>query len=407
MKERSFLLFLLSLPLVACTALEPCTTLRQVVSDSVRSGPIVLDGPQVAKLKIGTSRVEKRILPELVSSAGQVEADANLSTPVMSPVSGRIEDVSAKLGDSVKQGQILARLASDDVALIESDLLKTVLDYEADREQCKVELSLSGATYERKKTLLEQGVAARAEFDAARHDVEKTRAALASLDAKRAAAITSASERLRLFGVPADAVEKVLARKKVDNSFLIRAPRSGVISARDVNPGQLVDTSRSMFVITDLSNVWLVAHVFETNVGKVKVGQSVELSVDTYPGQVFSGKIDYVADSIDPERTLDVRATVPNPLHRLKPRMFARMSICTGRQCVLAVPQAALQKVGEVDLAYVVLPGNRYEERRVSLGPGFGSFVTVNCGLKAGESVVVEGSVELSGQSLKIQESME
>jgi RND family efflux transporter MFP subunit len=252
--------------------------------------------------------------------------------------------------------------------------------------------------------LLHEGIAAQAEFEAAMHDLEKARAALVSLSAKRSAAITSASERLRLLGVPADAVEKVLASKRVNNAFEIKAPRSGVISERTANPGQLVGTDKPLFVITDLSRVWLVAQVFENKIGKVEVGQPVELLVDTYPGQVFAGRIDYVAGSIDPDtRTLSVRATVQNALEMLKPQMFARMTIRTGTSCLLAVPQAAVQRTGEVDLAYVPLPGNRFEERRLTLGPTIGPFVAVKSGLKQGEIVVVNGSLELNGQSIQNQ----
>jgi len=398
-----FLCFLLA----ACTAVESDTVRKVSAPDKKRQDSVTLSGAQVQNVKISTARVEQKVMPCLVHTGGQVEADANMTTPVNSPEAGRIEEVEVRLGDTIKVGQLLATLRSDDVAQLESDLLKNVLDIEADREQNKVELELGRTNYLRKKTLFEQGVAAKADFEAAVHDYEKAKAALASLESKRTAAITSAAERLRLYGVQAkNEVDRVLSTQTIDNKFEIRAPRAGVLTARDVNHGQLVDTAKALFVISDLSKVWLVARVFENNIGKIKVGQPVEVAVDSFPGKTFAGKIDYVAPNVDPAtRAISVRATVENEHQLLKPQMFARMSIRVGSSPVLVVPQAAIQKTGEVDIAYVPLPENRFEERKLVLGAVVGRYVAIKSGLKRGEDVVVNGSVELNGQAIQQQES--
>lgn len=404
MKARGLLHIPFCLALAACSPVASHTATHPPLVDQDHS--VVLSGEQRRSLHISTVKVEQKLLPELVQTSGQVEADANMSTPVMSPAAGRIEEVGVRLGDSVKTGQVLARLHSDDVAQIESDLLKAVLDIEADREQNKVELALADANYSRKKTLVDQGIAARADLEAAQHDFEKAKAALAALEIKRTGAITCASERLRLFGVPSSAVGKLIATKTIDNRFEIKAPRSGVVGTRDANPGQLVDTAKPLFVITDLSNVWLVAQAFEKSAARISVGQPVEVTVDSYPGQKFRGRIDYVADAIDPNtRTLSVRATVENRHRWLKPQMFGRISVGIGTARVLAVPQAAVHRTGEVDLAYVPVSESRFQERRLSLGATFGPYVAVESGLKSGELVVVDGSLELNGQSLLQKEN--
>ncbi|CAN5217003.1 efflux RND transporter periplasmic adaptor subunit [soil metagenome] len=402
MNARILVTILWCFPLSACTQVASSSFVKPAATKINSSETLVVTAEQERNMNISTTRVCQKVLPELVRVSGQVEADANMTTPVTSPVSGRIEDVTVRLGDKVRIGQVLARLRSDDVTQIESDLLKSVMEIEADREQNKVELALTSANLARQKALIEQGIAARADLETAIRDHEKAKAALSSLEGKRSAAITSASERLRLYGAPPREAERVLATKTVDNKFEIKAPESGVISSRYVNPGQLVDPSKALFVISDLSKVWLVARVFEKDISKIRIGQSVQLLVDSYPGQNFTGQIDYIADNISPEsRTLAVRATVPNGQHLLKPQMFARMNIRTGSSSVLAVPLAAVQKTGEVNIAYVPLSDNRFEERKLILGRIYGSNVAVSSGLKRGEQVVVNGSLELNGKAIQ------
>ena len=118
----------------------------------------------------------------------------------------------------------------------------------------------------------------------------------------------------------------------------IVSPETGVVTERLINVGELADPTKPLFTIADFTSVWLKADVYEKDISKVRVGEPIELEVDSFPGLKFSGKLNYVADSVNPDtRTLTVRAEVPNPGNKLKPKMFARMRIFVGNSQVLTI----------------------------------------------------------------------
>ena len=142
--------------------------------------------------------------------------------------------------------------------------------------------------------------------------------------------------------------------------------------------------------------------MFTKDVAKVKAGQPIELELDSFPGEKFAGKLDYVASSLDPDtRTLPVRAQVPNPGLKLKLKMFARMAILVGDQHVLSIPKSAVQDAGTEKVVYVPIADNKFIERQVKLGAESGDEVEVLSGLKAGDRIVVKGSFELRSESLR------
>lgn len=165
----------------------------------------------------------------------------------------------------------------------------------------------------------------------------------------------------------------------------------------------MVDGSKPLFSVADLSRVWLVAQVFEKDIAAVHTGLMATASVDSYPGRVFTGRLDYVAPGLDPAtRTLSVRATLNNTDAKLKPLMFARLTLRTNSVSVLAVPAGAVQKSGETYVAYVGRGANTFEERRLVLGRTLDSYVEVKSGLASGEQVVLKGSVELHGRAIQL-----
>lgn len=352
--------------------------------------------------RISTAEVEMKSLRQQVLLSGHIEPDANLTIPVNSPFSGRAEQVNAALGELVVTGQLLAKIRSDDVAQVESDLLSKILDIEAERKQNEVELTLVKANYQRRKMLFEDNIGSRADYETAEHDLEKVKAALQSLDARRVAAITTAAQRLRLFGVPAERAQQVVRSRTIDNILELRAPRGGTVTVRSLNPGQLVDNSHPVFELSDLKTVWLVAQVFESDISKIHKGMPVTAIVDSFPAKPFYGKVDYIGSRIDPQtRTLSVRATIANPHAILKPDMYARLVIETGVVNAVAIPGMSVQKVGETTVVYIVDRANLYEQRRVTLGQTIGSFVQVLTGVKPGERIVVDGSLQLHGEAIQ------
>jgi membrane fusion protein, heavy metal efflux system len=363
---------------------------------------ITLDNAQLKEINIATATVEMRKLDETVEVGGQIETDPNLTTPVISLMPGRIEQCYAQLGDRVVVGQPLCDIRSDEVAQIEADTLRDVLELEADIERVKVEVDLFKRVYERKKKLLAEGIAATAEVEAAKSDLDKSQAEGISLQAKRTAIITSASERLRLFGVPVNDIKRVLKNKIIDNTFTLNSPRHGIVTSRSADVGQLIDNVHDLFVVSDLSRVWLMAQVYEKNISQIRLGDPVDVTIDSYPGRVFKGKLDYIASTIETDtRTMAVRVTVQNPSEILKPKMFARVNVRTGTKNVLAIPDEAVQKIGEVYIAYVQTAPGRFREAKIEVGDDLGHLQEIKSGLSPGETVVTHGSLQLQGQMLQ------
>ncbi len=366
------------------------------------TGKLTLSPEQLEEIKPTTSVVQQRRIAKEVSLTGQVEPDSNMTTPVISLVPGRVEKSFVQLGDVVKQGQRLAFVRSDDIAQIEADLLKQVLDFEADIQQARFQLALCEKIYGRHKQLFSEGISARADLDSAESDFQKAQVALETLKEKRNALITITRERLRLYGVEKNELDKVLATKRIDDDFYIEAPRAGIITERNADRGQLIDNSHNIFVVTDLSQVWLTAQAFEKDIHFIKKGQKVKVTVNSYPDKVFPGKVDYTGVMLDTDtRTMPVRATVQNPQIVLKPEMFANMRVEIGETEALSIPFESVRKTGEATIAYVVRGKNSFEERKIEVGRRLGDSVEILKGLRPGETVVAHGSLQLQGQMLK------
>jgi len=375
--------------------LDPNKPVKRIVS---------IDAKQLNEFEQGltTEVVREHRMVKEVSLTGQVEPNSNITTPVISLVPGRIEKCFVQMGDVVKEGQKLAFVRSDDIAQIEADLLKNVMDFEADIDQARFQLALCEKIYGRHKQLFSEGISARADLDTAESEFQKAQVALETLKDKRAALITSTRERLRLYGVDKDELDRVLAKKKIDDDFYMLAPRDGIITERNADVGQLIDNMHAVVVVTDVKEVWLTAQAFEEDNHYIKKGQSVAVTVNSYPDKVFRGKVDYTGVMLDASsRTMAVRATVQNPQIILKPEMFANMRVDIGETQALSVPFESVRKTGEASVAYVVLGNNRFEERIVEVGRRLGNSVEIVKGLRPGEKVVAHGSLQLQGEMLK------
>lgn len=370
--------------------------------NTVSTGKVTLTPEQLKELSLTTAVVEQHKVPKEVLLTGQVEANSNLTTPVISLVPGRIEQVFCQQGDIVKKDQRLAFVRSDEIAQIEAALLKDVLDFDADMQQARVQSDLAEKVYSRHTQLFKEGISARADLENAESAYEKAKVELRTLIEKRSAVITSVRERLRLYGVDKDELDRVLTTKKIDDDFYLEAPRAGIITVRNIDVGQLVDNVKELFVVTDLKQVWLTAQAFEKDIHYIKTGQPVKVTVNSYPEREFHGKVDYTGAILDSDtRTMPVRATVQNQDIVLKPEMFANIRVVIGQTEALSIPMEAVRKTGEASVAYVVHGPAQFEERKIEVGRKLGPKLEVLKGLKRGEVVVVRGSLQLQGQILK------
>jgi cobalt-zinc-cadmium efflux system membrane fusion protein len=184
---------------------------------------------------------------------------------------------------------------------------------------------------------------------------------------------------------------------------VLRAPFDGVITSYNIAPGELVNPQEDLLTVTDLSEVWVLADVYEQDLAKVRTGRDVQITVDAYPDRTFSGRLTYVSDVIDPKtRTAKVRCVVDNADGALKLDMFARIRLPSGdaRQA-LAVPTTAVQHVDGQPVVFVQQSPTRFERRNVQTGATAGPVLEITTGLEAGEVIAAEGTLSLKTALLR------
>lgn len=362
-----------------------------------------------------------------VDTTAEVQADINLVTHVNSPVSGRIAEVHANLGDKVGDGSVLLTVRSPDVEQAEADLLqqdaqirsdmqKDLLQIDSDIITGKTQLNFAKSSFDRSKQLYDEKIASKADYDNAFTQYQKSLQDLEALKRKRSATVEIANnklrlvlgpyqQRLRLLGLSDEQVNKLMKSRQIDPVVAVRSSEAGVVCERKANIGEIIDTTKDLMTVGNFKKVWLTAEVPEKDIAKLTIGDPIVLKVDGLPGRCFPGKLDYIADSVNPDtRTLSVRAEVENPGAVLKPKMFGRMSILVGEQDGLTVPKTALQDADGTQVVYVQTSPGTFEERTVKTGVQSQDDVEILHGVKPSERVVSAGSFWL--RSLAMQQGM-
>jgi membrane fusion protein, heavy metal efflux system len=320
---------------------------------------------------------------------GKVAVDEDRSTPVFSPYAGRVTKLLARPGDSVTQGQPLFVIEAADTVQAQNDFIAAVTGL----NKAKSALDLAQLQDTRAKDLFE-GKAVPLK------DYQQSQATLiqAQNDMRSAqTALDAARSRLRILGFTDDTISAFQDKGTIDREITIFSPITGTVVQRKVGPGQYVNSGASdpVFVIGDLSTVWLIAFVRETDASAVSVGQEISFNVLALPGHPLQAHIDYVSAAIDPNtRRLLARATVDNKDGLLKPEMFANVTIYSGGDHpAAAVPKQALIYEGDQVRVWVAHEDKSIELRQIKTGLINGDLVEVSSNLKPGEQIVTKGSL--------------
>lgn len=202
-----------------------------------------------------------------------------------------------------------------------------------------------------------------------------------------------------------DVVALVESPELLGRALELKAPIDGVIVERSASAGELVDKSRPVYTVSDPAQLWAIAEVKERDIALVKLGQEGSFAALAYPGETFHGKVTLIGSLVEAgSRTVEVRIVVDNADGRLKAGMFADVEIVTTvLDNVLLAPDGALQTLGDEQIVFVALDGNRFEKRVVKLGIEQTGRVQILGGIKAGDAVVTEGSFILKSEMLKGQ----
>jgi cobalt-zinc-cadmium efflux system membrane fusion protein len=326
---------------------------------------------------------------------GTIATNDNTTVNVFSPYSGRVTRLNVKVGDVVRKGAPLMEVEATEIVQGQNDLIAARSALETANKQ----LALAEKTENRQHELYLAKAGALKDWLQSQTDLAAARNSMRTAEI----ALAAARNKLRILG-KTDRVIKTLEdqpdAQRMQAGAVVAAPISGTVVQRQVGLGQYLQSvsagaNNPVFSIADLSTVWLVANLRETDAGAVRVGQPVEVRVLAYPDRVFSAKITFVSPTVDPNtHRIPVRAEIDNRDGALKPMMFGSFRILTGDvQQAPAVPQSAVVYEGNTAHVFVVRDNGLVEARTIEVGQEAGDMLQVRSGLHAGEKVITSGSL--------------
>ncbi len=215
-----------------------------------------------------------------------------------------------------------------------------------------------------------------------------------------ASLVDATAERLRQWNIPQRAIARLESSGQVQQNLEIDSPVSGYVTEREALPNMYVQPQTRLYTVANLSTIWVFAQVFQNDLGRIRVGDPATLTVDTYPGRIFSGRVDFIYPQVDMStRTARVRLVFPNPDLKLTPGMFvnADLKIPMGEHVV--IPAAGVLQTGTRQIVFVDRGGGNLEPRDVQLGAQVGDNFIVLKGLKAGEKIVTSANFLIDSES--------
>jgi len=320
---------------------------------------------------------------------GKIAVDEDRSTPVFSPYAGRVTKLLARPGDRVTQGQPLFVIEAADTVQAQNDFIAAMTGLNKARSA----LDLAQLQHKRAKDLFEGKAVPLKDYQQAEANLIQAQNDLRSTQT----ALEAARNKLRILGFTDEAISTFQDKGSINREITIFSPITGTVVQRKIGPGQYVNAGASdpVFVIGDLSTVWLTAFVRETDASNVSVEQEITFNVLALPGNPLTARINYVSAAIDPAtRRLLVRATIDNKEGRLKPEMFANVTIYSASDHpAIGVPKQALIYEGDQVRVWVAHEDKTIELRQIKPGLTNGDLVEVEGNLKPGEQIVTKGSL--------------
>jgi membrane fusion protein, heavy metal efflux system len=320
---------------------------------------------------------------------GKIAVNEDASTPIFSPYAGRVVKLLVKPSDMVIKGQPLFIVEATDTVQALNDFatgLSTLNTAKSKLNLAEIVEKRANDLYAGKAVPLKDWQQSQADLTAAQNDMRSAETAL-----------EAAHNRLRILGRSDEQISSFQQTRQISAETPIYSPISGTVVQRKVGPGQFVSSGASdpVFVVGDLSTVWLTAFVRESEAAGVSVGQDIDFTVLALPGRTFKARVDYVSAAIDPStRRLLVRATIDNKDAVFKPEMFANVTIYAGdNHPSLGVPKQALIYEGDRVRLWVAGDDKTIELREVETGLTNGNLVEIRNSLKAGEKIVTKGSL--------------
>ena len=329
---------------------------------------------------ISVAEVGLRDFPVEKESVGSIDFNEDMSVQVFSPYQGRIMQAFPDLGDDVKRGQVLFTIESPDFIAAQSSLIS------------------AAAVFDQTTSALNRAKTLYAAKGIDQNDYETAVANQASAEG----ALHAARHAVAIFGKTEAEIDHLVASRKVETALVVKSPIAGRITARNAAPGLLEQPGNAPapFSVADLSTVWMLANVPESEAPDFKTGQSVSVSVAAFPGRTFTGTITAIGATVDPNsRRITLRSVIRNPKHELLPNMFATFVIRTAPPArAPAVPLNGVVREGDGTMSVWVVGSDphRFTRRSVRIGEQRDGYDEILEGVKSGERVAVDGAIFLS-----------
>jgi cobalt-zinc-cadmium efflux system membrane fusion protein len=356
------------------------------VGTEAETHTISLSPEAVESAGIALQPAARRAVEPTIEATGRLGYDERRMAIATARIGGRVSKVVADYGARVSAGDVLAWIDSPELGAAQADYRQALAKsrvHEAEYERAK--LLLAGEAISRGELLRREG-----EWQTARAELE------------------SAVQTLHLLGLSSRHVENLSAETaRPSTVYPVRAPIAGKVTERTASTGQVVAPDTQLFVVAELAELWLMLQLFEKDLPAVAVGSAVSLECESHPEHRFDGRIDFVADVVDPHtRTVTARAVIDNTEGKLKPGMFvyAEIAATGGTDAgteALAVPISALARIDERDYLFVSEDEGVFERREVRLGRRWSEWAEVLGGVEEGEKVVVAGAFALKSELLK------
>lgn len=360
----------LALVLAGCKEPPPPPQARAQESNQIVA-PASLAG-RLAVVAVGEAEFR-----DVLRVSGRVEADESRVARIGASVTGRITDLDALPGQDVKRGQLLATLHSAELSTAQLAFLKA---------HSQRLLAMRGA--QRAEQLFEADVIGKAELQRRQSEYSQAEAE-----------VSAARDQLMVLGMSEGAILALSSERNVNSQAAVRSSITGTVLDRKVTQGQVVQPADTMFIVADLSRVWLVAEVPEQQATLIRRGEAVDAEIASLPGERFGGTLSFIGAIVNPEtRTITVRMELDNADRRFKPAMLATMFIKGRPERRLAVPAAAIVRDENRDYVFLETGENRFSLRSVVLGADHEGMRQIVSGLAKGDRVVVDGAFHLNNE---------
>ena len=365
------------LVLLLASTLSACKPAKNDQEKKAIADPNVVELTPALQEKIQLVKVGEAEIREVLRMPGSIQVDEQRVARIGAPVTGRITDIDAVLGQQVKQGQTLATLNSTELAQNQLVYIKALQ-----------QIDLHSKAVERARTLLEADVISKAELQ--RREAELS-AAQAELNA--------AADQLQVLGMSTQGIAKLSKTSAMHSFSNVIARISGTVINRRINLGQVVQPADELFVVADLSRVWAVAEVPERGIDLIEKGQEVDIEIPAINDKPIKGKLIYVGDVVNPEtRTVTVRSELNNVKGEIKPDMLVSMLVQSKPISKLSVPVKSIVREEDKDHVFVQIAPNKYRLREVTVGDDYQGMVAIVNGVESGEIVVSEGAFHLNNE---------